>query len=1113
MAGRSERTRVQSSDRARPRGATTPTTHRAPTAVRRPASAVATDRASRIAGLPLDTYRLIAAVVLVLMLLIPLFAPLGPSRVDTAPFITPQIDGSDSVVPGYTGLEIERAVFPYLSLTERSQSEITSVWPEAATVLSFEPDSLSTRRAIVGQLYAESSGSLSKKIKDTGLQSDASSDTLEAIEAAYQQMTGDESKPGKGLNGLGAILLVRSLKEAGEPRALSERAAIFAFLSAVIQSPETWQFTYNWSMANLLAGNYANAYDGLRTIAGEADKDNDKLIPFWMGVAALRAGNPFDAINHFNSAINARVPQGGNQAFADLYAQARDASQEGLGDAQWAWQQPAEAYKTYFNILQLGGGSGGLYAKWLRLGLQHGAYEKLAADMADLANTSNLGKEARIHHDRARLLSFLGRQSEADTEYQRALQLGENDPALLISYGQALESRGDHAGAIFRAEQAINNLHREPTTPDLAEVARAATTSTTSVANTEISQQLLDANLLRARAYGAQGQTAFVDGLVANMTQEAGQLPPEQSGLVSLYGAFAYEAAGQAGKARDRYQTAWDKLKGLAAGSPGRAAALAGLARESAAASGFASLSGPQDGLGVLKANGYDPSAHKSSISQDLDAPDVVNQESALLRQAGQDKLAANAQRVAAIVRNLQDAQRLGGVGRLLWRNNGTVVPSNGSLVAADAELMAGGGGNGLAIMRYRQASGLDPALATAWNNLGVLYSQAGRPDLAHFYLSASGQVSPGYALGEHNEAVLAYKQGDFFTAEAAQGAAIKALGPQSLSWGYDLRMDNRGPLPAPSGQTSDFLGRLPAILIILLLLVHTLVGNDRLTNRMGLVPTKGLLGRLGSYVDARAKIIAPGLIAARSDGKGLAIAVGIPSIIGMLALAWGAAYGTLSVAWVFLPVALLVSLIAFGGNELAQYLAARRSHNSTLHHIWPLGALIGVLSIPFGFLFGWQVVTRVQPAIGAATEGEAGAPHSGIIGRRSRTTEDLELAYEAQAEAAAEADGRSVDASVPVIASVAGKSRLGLSAAGRILFAGLAVNLLMGVLFGAVYWLTGWPSMRLGMFASMLVLAFTAVSEPPADGWTIYRRNRPLWLALFVFAAAMCVLVASGVM
>ena len=40
--------------------------------------------------------------------------------------------------------------------------------------------------------------------------------------------------------------------------------------------------------------------------------------------------------------------------------------------------------------------------------------------------------------------------------------------------------------------------------------------------------------------------------------------------------------------------------------------------------------------------------------------------------------------RVAVIVRNVQDAQRLAGVGRPLWRNNGTTVPASGLLAVAE---------------------------------------------------------------------------------------------------------------------------------------------------------------------------------------------------------------------------------------------------------------------------------------------------------------------------------------------------------------------------------------------------------------------------------------------
>ncbi len=40
---------------------------------------------------------------------------------------------------------------------------------------------------------------------------------------------------------------------------------------------------------------------------------------------------------------------------------------------------------------------------------------------------------------------------------------------------------------------------------------------------------------------------------------------------------------------------------------------------------------------------------------------------------------------------------------------------------------------------------------------------------------------------------------------------------------------------------------------------------------------------------------------------------------------------------------------------------------------------------------------------------------------------------------------------------------------------------------------------------------AFTSVSEPPADGWTLYRRNAPLWLAVFVLASSVATLLALG--
>jgi hypothetical protein len=249
-----------------------------------------------------------------------------------------------------------------------------------------------------------------------------------------------------------------------------------------------------------------------------------------------------------------------------------------------------------------------------------------------------------------------------------------------------------------------------------------------------------------------------------------------------------------------------------------------------------------------------------------------------------------------------------------------------------------------------------------------------------------------------------------------------------------------------------------------------------------------------------------PVLVQPGSSAGALAMAIGIPTVVGTLALAWAAAHGSLQVALAFLPVALIVSLLAFGANELGQYLAARRSGTGTIHHIWPTGVLLGILSIPFNFVYGWQAVTRVQPAGGSPAGGDGASRHI-------RSGEDLELAYETQAEAAADQDGAVVTTRTPgALRPVEPTGRfLGLSWVGRILFQGLAANLVVGLIFGLAYWLTGWPSLRLGMYASMLVLAFTSVSEPPADGWTLYRRNARLWLLIFVIAALAVTLLAAG--
>ncbi len=1079
-----------------------------------------------VAALPIEAHRLMASVVLVLLMLVPLFMPAAPSPPNPAPFITPQIDGSGSVASGLTGAQLERAVFPYVSFIERTANS-SAIWPDISTVLYYDPNDLRVRKAIVGEMYASSSGNLNQKLKDGGLEPNPPPDKLAGIESAYEDFLNDPDQRSRGYNGTAAMLLVRSFNATPQERAHLEYEALFGFQQAELEDPTKWQFTYNRALANLLVGNYAEAYEGFNAVISRAEAENNVLPYFLVGVAALRMGDPGEAIVRFARARGLQPPSGGNQAYQDLYRQVRTLGRQGLGDAQWANRDVAAAYKTYFETLLAGEGSSTLYSKWLQLGLQQRGYEGLLADLTTLASSAAYGNDSRVHHDRARLLTLLGRQGEALAEYRRALELGESDAGLHVSYGQALESLGDHDGALFEAQEAIRRLGKDPAQVDLSSVAATATITNTTVADRVVAQQLLDANLLRARVWGAQGNRSAVENLVRGITQGASSLPQNRAGLLNLYAGFAGEAAGMMDLARDRYAAAWDALKGLPTGSAGRAAALAGLARTSA------SGGNPQAGIEVLKANGYDPASPPPSVATDPDAPDILYQGALLLQAAGRKGEAANAIRVAAVVQNLQNARVLSGVGRPLWNANGTIVPSVGQLEAADS-IRAAGLDRGLAVIRYKAAYGLDPALAAAWNNLGVLYARTGDALRGQFYLSAAGKISPDYALGLHNLASFAYTQGwgDFFTGEQAQGEAVKAYGPQVLVWPYELRYDLRGPIPYPTapvagGGTWGVVARLSAIVILALLLLHTVVGYDRHTSgQAGLVPTRGLPGRLALRLDRWLRAANPSLVQARSGIGAVIGVIAVPVVVGMLALAWGMGNGSVSVAAVFLPVALLACLLAFGANELVQYLAARRRRGQTLHHNWSLGVLLGVLGIPLGFAYGWQVVTRIRPAT-AAGDGAGSVDNddddmgSGVAvagghlplsgGRRTRTVEELDLAQEARIEALADEGGSGStepELTGPIAPPSAGGAP-GLSPAARIMFAGLAANLLIGLVFGVVYWLTGWPSARLALFASMLVLAFTSVSEPPADGWTLYRRNAPLWLALFLFAATMVTLLA----
>lgn len=1065
-----------------------------------------------------EAHRMVASVGLVLLMLLTLFAPLSSSSTDRVPFLMPQADGTNSSLTLATSKNLESALFPYLTGIEQRQENLQSAWPAISDVLDYEPTSQEARRAIVGQIYATSGGDLETTVKESGVAANPDSATLDALSLAYGNLPDDK----KSTNGLAMLnLLVSLTSSTQEIQYNREREAIYSLQQAANQDANTWQYTYNWGLASLMSGNYLSAYEAMHAIVDRDETKDVALIRFWMGLSALRMGEPDEAIRLFNIIVNAQVAPSATDKVKNAYFEARDLSLEALGDAQWARRDPATAYHTYLNTLLLGNATYGLYRKWLRLGLEQHAYEQLLADMATLSSSglSQTDLVGRIHHDRARLLDFLGRGSEAQIEYTIALSTnGQADPPLLVSYAQSLLARGDNDGALAQAESALRQLAKDSNAGDFVSVASPALTTTESLVDRTTAQTTLNAQLVRAMAWSKQNKAGQVDSLVANITSPVEQQPAPVAGLLYLYGGYVYEAAAQAvtgdaasalyAKAAETYGKAWAKLKSLDHGQPGRAASLAGEARTIALSTGKTVT----DGITTLQTEGYDPLTISPGVASDVDAGDLLYQGASLLDAAGQGKEAANAYRVAGIIINLDDAQNFSGVGRPLWMGNGTPAPASIALRTGDV-LRREGGDLAQAVFRYKQAYLLSPALAPAWNNLGVLYAQLGNP-ASEAYLELAGKASPNYALGNHNLASAAYKAGigNFFTAEAAQGNAIKATGPESLRWGYGLRYDERSILPGPTGPQVDFWVKVGALAILLLLLLHTLVGHDRMTNRMGLVPTRGVIGQLSIMLDTRLKTALPRLFSTGSGSSGaLLLSVFVPAVVGTLGLAWSAGHGSWDVALVFVPVSFLLAILAFAANELAQRWAAGRANASTLHHIWPTGILLGIVSIPFGFMYGWQNVTRLTMIEGTQPVAEG---RSGL--RRARTTEESDLLYEAQAEAAADTSSVGAvesGAAAPVTITPTGGSGLfNLSPAARIMFAGAVANLGLALVFGVVYWLFGWPSMRLGLFAMVLVLAFTSVSEPPADGWTLYRRNAPLWLAVFLFAATVATLLAVGI-
>jgi len=76
---------------------------------------------------------------------------------------------------------------------------------------------------------------------------------------------------------------------------------------------------------------------------------------------------------------------------------------------------------------------------------------------------------------------------------------------------------------------------------------------------------------------------------------------------------------------------------------------------------------------------------------------------------------------------------------------------------------------------------------------------------------------------------------------------------------------------------------------------------------------------------------------------------------------------------------------------------------------------------------------------------------------------------------------------------------------------AGLLANAILALICAAIYSRTGDLVSRTVLLGNLAVLAFTAVSDPAARGWPLWRRSPLLWLLLFSGAAAALVALLLG--
>jgi tetratricopeptide (TPR) repeat protein len=990
--------------------------------------------------LPLEHYRLLASALLVVLLGIAVLAPLGATPLPAPALQAPALTGS---------ADLFNQIFDYRTPSQR----VAPGTPPRTALLRAAPDSPGFYDALVSEIMRASSPDAAPEPVRTDLLLD-NPGRWSDMETFYQGTSGGASGD-FGYNGEGMVTALRSTRLTGAERDEQARTALGLFGFVASAKPDTWYYQYNWALSNMLVGQYGAA----TSILDELIK-RDNTHPeagFMRGLASLRTGEPNQAIQSWTAVANVNAAD-----WSRLAA-------EGLSDALAARGDAAAAATAYRRALETSSGiDWTLYEKLLRLEVQRGTPAAMFPVMDSLKTRVRSDDKVdlpRLYYDRGRILALLGQPGPAATAFDAGRALVPDEPAFPLAQAQVLVASGNPRRALPAAEAALRAAGIDPNTADFGP---AITALSGNAEAQRLGQLVLGARLAQAAAWGALGMTAQLDalhnGLGTLATSDAAH-----AGWYRYYDVLTAAAAGRTDTARAALDAAVSAA-GTPPAAPTRGASLQALV---AALPADQAAGQADDLLKRLEGNLAAP-----ALASDAPTAAFYGLLAAKLEAAGRATDAGPLYRAAAAWEQSARAASENAPASA----NGVPAPVQQRL--AEANYLLRRGDYALAQVRYRQVLAVEPAAADAWTNIGIAYDRLGKSELARNAFEHAAAVAPANALAAHNAGVTRYSAFDLPGGEAAFAAG----GPAARAGGYSL-LPATGTGAVPSAlPTGDFLVRVPALIALLLLLLHTLIPRlatdpDTAIER---TPQPGVLGRIAALLpDPLARLAGP-------------ISVGIAIVVAGAAWAWAAAANNPLVWVILLVTGLLAALVAIGGQEGAQALAARleRNRGTTTHRLSPLGLVLAIITAPFGLVYGWQIVTRATAAGGSPTDLDEPVPTPAVP-------------------AAARGSRPAAPATAPLPAFGGRPMLVGWGAMGpqtRVALAGLLANVVLALICFGLYKLAGWPTLRLLLLANVAVLAFTAVSEAPAEGWYVWRRAPLLWLALFIGAAAALTLLALGV-